>query len=574
MASYGIPSAGATLSATENADTIAVAFNQTAEASAIATYGLGGADVISFAAIGESVIGSSNAAGTVTIPLQTGDGGSGATKTASASIIVSGALVGLSSTYQYTQTYTGKTSVSGASTTITVGGSASTAAFLTSTRSFRYIKNSTIDGGAGNDAIYLGNQVIEATATTFNGGLGDDTIGSWTYNDNSAASAAFSTAVTVNAASFNGGAGNDVIDLNFGTAGLVKSTTIQGGLGLDTITFSADNNITASANYIFGGGDNDQISAHYDGNALNDTIAGGGGADVIAVEVAGTASSTQILGDAFNSMSDFDGADTITFSAANATAVTIQGMGGNDSISATVDAGGGLTLTTNAGNDSVFFSGDFNSSTIQLGGGSDYLLFSGDFAQTDLVSSTIYGGGDNDTIVFANQIGSGAGYDGGGTALTVYGGAGADIFSADNTNVSGSVFTFGYASAGDSTLTAMDTIAFIGSTTEGAFRFTYEPGSTDKGTFSATYASSTDGVVTFTSTYAASVTARAEYIDASMTTAGSTVTFKDGAGINYLFVQGATDADNLVVAVGDAANSKTITVSASTAQISLTFSAE
>ena len=52
MASYGIPSAGKTLSASVNSDTIKLAIGQTAEASSTNVYGLAGNDVISFAALG------------------------------------------------------------------------------------------------------------------------------------------------------------------------------------------------------------------------------------------------------------------------------------------------------------------------------------------------------------------------------------------------------------------------------------------------------------------------------------------------------------------------------------------
>ena len=244
-------------------------------------------------------------------------------------------------------------------------------------------------------------------------------------------------------------------------------------------------------------------------------------------------------------------------------------MGGNDKITANVDAGGGVLVQTNIGDDSVYFSGDFDSSQIQLGAGNDLLSFSGEFA-SDVSDAYIYGGGGNDTIQFMNEIQSGGGFSEA-TAATVFGGAGADVFSADNGDGTGAAFTFGYSAASDSTLSAMDTIGFIGGDSEGIYRFNYLPGSTDAANFSATNATAANGIATFTSTYAADVTARATYVDSQVTTAGAAVVFKDGAGINYLFVQGG--ADDLVVALGDAANSKTITMSASTAVIGVTFSA-
>ena len=123
--------------------------------------------------------------------------------------------------------------------------------------------------------------------------------------------------------------------------------------------------------YVLGGGGNDTIVSDFQADSFGNTVAGGGGADSLTVNVASTASASLILGDALNSIDAYDGADTIVFSAANSTAVTIQGMGGTDYITADVGAGGGTLIQTNVGNDSVYFSGDFDSSQIQLGAGND-----------------------------------------------------------------------------------------------------------------------------------------------------------------------------------------------------------
>ena len=560
MASYGIPSAGKTLTASVNSDTIKLSLGQTAEQSSTNVYGLAGNDVISFAALGDTVTGSAQAATTVTVDFHATGGA-----TASASTIISGAIVGNSATYTFSATTTGHTAnaASGAGG-FTVDGSAKTAAFLTSQRSVRYIVGSTVDAADGNDAVYLGNEIISLSASTLAGGAGNDTIGFWTYNDQSAASSTNTTAATVNAAFFDGGAGNDTIDLSHDAGGLIKATTVQGGQGADTITLSADASTVVSSVYVLGGGGNDTIVSDFQADSIGNTVAGGGGADSLTVNVASTASATLILGDALNSIDAYDGADTIVFSAAASTAVTIQGMGGNDYVTADVGAGGGTLIQTNVGDDSVYFSGDFDSSQIQLGAGNDLLVMSAanaGFGGTDVNSAYIYGGGGNDTIKFIADISSAGGYEG----------AGADVFSADDSDVvSGAAFTFGYSAASDSTLTAMDTIAFMGASTVDTFRFNYLPGSTDAGSFSATNATASNGFVTFTSTYAADVTARASYVDSQMTTAGASVVFRDGSNINYLFVQGGSD--DLVVALGDAANTKTISMSASTAIVAVTFS--
>ena len=76
MASYGIPSAGKTLSASVNSDTIKLALGQTAEASSTDVYGLAGNDVISYAALGATETASAN--GGVTLTLVTGVSGASA----------------------------------------------------------------------------------------------------------------------------------------------------------------------------------------------------------------------------------------------------------------------------------------------------------------------------------------------------------------------------------------------------------------------------------------------------------------------------------------------------------------
>ena len=566
MASNGIPSAGKTLTATVASDTIKLAYGQTAEQSSTNVYGLAGNDVISLAAVAESAKGS--AAGTTTITLDAANL-SGATGgiTASASTVLSGHIDGLSSTYTFSSTTTAKSDGNDSGgTAITLAASASTSVYLTSNRAVRYITNSTFDAGAGNDAVYLGNEVIALSAATVKGGDGDDTIGFWTYNDNSAASSTNTTAATINGAFFDGGAGNDVVDLSHDAGGVIKATTVQGGQGLDTITFSADASTTASSVYILGGGGNDAISLTLM-QLVGSTVA------LVALQTLSLLTRPLqlllcFLGDAMNNISH--GNDTITFSAAAANSVTVQGMGGNDKITADFAAAGGVLIQTNVGNDSVYFSGDFDSSQIQLGAGNDLLSFSGEFA-SDVSDSYIYGGGGNDTIQFFGDIASGGGFTKG-TAATVFGGAGADVFSADNADATGAAFTFGYSAASDSTLSAMDTIGFIGASTESIFRFNYIPGSTEEASFSAGKASATNGIATFTATYAADVTARANYVDSNTTTAGAAVVFTDGAGLSYLFVQGGDD--DLVVQLGDAANSKTFSISASTAVIGVTISAE
>ena len=79
--------------------------------------------------------------------------------TASASTIISGSIDNLSAIYLSFPTGKSNGNDSGG-TSFTVDGSASTSVYLTSNRGVRYITNSTFDAAAGNDAVYLGDQVI------------------------------------------------------------------------------------------------------------------------------------------------------------------------------------------------------------------------------------------------------------------------------------------------------------------------------------------------------------------------------------------------------------------------------
>ena len=105
----------------------------------------------------------------------------------------------------------------------------------------------------------------------------------------------------------------------------------------------------------------------------------------------------------------------------------------------------------------------------------------------------------------------------------------------------------------------MDTIAIGGAAQSGTYVFEALPGGLSVGTFSGANASGTNGVVTFTAGYDTNVTARADYLASVNSTTGTTLIFKDGSNVDYLFIQGGDD--QTVIQMGTAGTSTMGTVS-------------
>ena len=166
------------------------------------------------------------------------------------------------------------------------------------------------------------------------------------------------------------------------------------------------------------------------------------------------------------------------------------------------------------------------------------------------LTSKIVLGGDNDLVDLgaANVVAMAA-------DTTIIGGAGADLYTASaggNVN-QGMRFQF---SAGDSTLSAMDTIA-IGGGASTQFQFNYEPGSVQLASFSTAstdstaIASATNGVVEFVLDAPVSLTARVEFLDQQITTTGQVAIFNnENDNVSYLFIQGGSV--DTVVQIGTA----------------------
>ena len=157
---------------------------------------------------------------------------------------------------------------------------------------------------------------------------------------------------------------------------------------------------------------------------------------------------------------------------------------------------------------------------------------------------------------------------------TVIGGAGADYTAAAGGNANQGVrFQF---SAGDSTLSAMDTIVGGGSNTQ--FQFNYEPGSVQLANFatastnSTAIASATNGVVEFVTDAPASLTARVEFLDQQVTTVGNIAIFNnENNNVSYLFVQGGSVDTVVQIGTAGTVSGATLAVAGNNASFSATI---
>lgn len=170
---------------------------------------------------------------------------------------------------------------------------------------FEFFAGGLISGNQGDDVIGNNQLGISATASTINGGQGNDTLFAGNLqtsllngnigNDELFVDDFFGT-VNINNASVFGGQGNDTISVD--TSGFlsnVNGTKIEGNLGNDRIFLEIDGSFSGSA--VSGGEGDDLIDADslFDGNDLgisdtglllngdagDDTIHGGAGRDTI-----------------------------------------------------------------------------------------------------------------------------------------------------------------------------------------------------------------------------------------------------------------------------------------------------
>ena len=531
MAYYGIPTAAASLTATNANDTITILGRGTT-LTAQSVQGADGNDIISLGAVGKTAVASS----TISIASGTFGVSGSATNTDVTAIAYLSDSAGSTLTGSFT-----------ASASITTGVSVHLTGVVTSQQATRTANSIYLQGNAGNDTIALGDSLILASASTFAGGQGDDYIlGATNVNDVWAGTATALDGTVVNAGAIEGGNGNDTITLQ--GAAFFSAVSLNANKGDDVVDIrSAQLNSTL----IGLGAGNDNYSGVATG-ANASTIAGGKGNDIISLTFteADTLSGNIIAGDRGNNVVlDGDGNDSIYINITASTTLasgTVYGGGGNDSIqlqgTGTTNA---LFVSMNAGADvfSAASSHSIKSSFIGMGAGDDII----DIAKSaDALNTDIHLGKGSDTITFnQNDIGSATNASG----TTIYGGAGADLLATDALLSDGdTVFAaFEYNADSESTLAAMDTIAVMATAGSGTYSVLYQVGGASRATFSAAGATATNGLVVFSSTFDNAVTARVSKL-ASNTDVGDAAVFYDGAGQSYLFVNGSTD--DLVVEMG------------------------
>jgi len=545
MAIFGIYTAAQAVTATDAADTIAF-FGASAVSTANTVIAGNGDDIIWLGAQGYTAVYTGTQAGTL-----------------SGTPIISASLIGQDITYSTSFTYAATGSSTGNSLT----------GVITSQAGARQIRYAGLYGNAGNDSIYLA-PVFTAGATaapgftnfqnsTIGGGAGDDLIGTISFVASTAVTGTATTAAVFDEALIEGGGGNDTIVI-LGNSGLYTATSIQGGQGNDILNLDDELGGFTADSQLLGGGGDDVISGRI--SAFNSaTVAGGGGNDSITLSAA-IGHATLFALDTFNVASQYDGNDLLSafFTGGNvgsASGITIQAGGGNDSIHIGVSAGIAQSnvYQLNAGDD-LLSSVLISSTTIEGGAGNDTIQ-----GMSSMLASYAQLGGGNDVFTFN---GSASAMATGLSATTLFGGAGADLFSG-TAGVANARMTmgaqWGYASAGDSNISATDSIHF--SNTGGSYLFRWTPGNASTTSFNTSTFTATNGSVNFTGTFANGVTARAEALSQAGFSAGSTFAFIDGNNNSYLFISGGTStsmADDLVVKVGTAgvASGGSIAVSA------------
>jgi len=536
MAYYGIPSAGAALTASNQADVLQRFGLTTALMTGNTLLGVDGNDVISLGAVARNAVASAtmSASGDYYSGINPGE----------ATLTVS--LLGSAGTTYSTANSTGS-GVSGFS--VLVSG------VVTSNQGTRALAGSQVYGNAGDDSILLGNRLSSVSASTVGGGAGNDLIGTYTFISGVAAYAGdlsttgeggIGIAGSQTKSFIEAGGGNDTIHLIYSSHTSFSANTIQGSQGDDSISFVSTASGGSTASQIFGGGGSDTITTRIS-SISSTTIGGGGGNDTIVFQAGGTVHGSQINGDTFAVASIYDGSDYISGSVAGAfSSNTIAGGGGNDTVifSGGNDAGNNL-YALNAGDDSLTLNGTISASTIQAGAGNDTITVLSGFKG----GAVAYLGGNADIFVAsANEV-----IDSGTFAGTVFGGAGGDELLSGAKHSGGTIgITFGYSAFTDSTLSAYDTIKVNYVSGGGSFVFNMTQGGISQGSFSGSGVTGTDGIATFSSTFSTDLTARVEALDTSLTTQGAAVTFRGGTGLNYLFVQGGSTgiSDDLLVQIG------------------------
>lgn len=464
MAYYGIPSAGLVLTASTANDTVAMANLGGTTITAASVYGAEGNDIISLGAVGRTAI--------ATASFKSGVAGA----TNSGSNTLTAILVG-------SATYTDSTAVGTGVQSASVG----VTGVITSQQGARIVNGSLFQANAGNDSIVLGDKLSRVSASTFAGGAGNDVIGGYTNVNNVWTSTTVSGATFISsnieggdgndtvylrgsasysALSINANKGNDLID--FQSAIVTKSIiglgagndqlsgqfesiatgTIAGGMGNDTIQINSTTN-----SYLVVGGDRaNNVNQDGDGNdsifimgsVTASTIYGGGGND--SITWSGDAGSGNLI-------SLNQGFDVFTANQGSLLNNSTVALGNNGDlfrvqgtatiISSTINMGKGLDTFSLSSID--VSTGSFAGSTINGGAGNDFLLASASLNNADTVAFTLgYATASDSTITAYDTIGVGiaAGQSGNYVFNYAPGGAVQASFTAAGLTSTNGVVTF------------------------------------------------------------------------------------------------------------------------------------
>lgn len=402
-------------------------------------------------------------------------------------------------------------------------------------------QGSIIQGGVGNDSIFLGDQITTFDQVSVRGGTGNDVIG--TFNSGGATTGILSN---LSGGEIKGGNGNDTVYVNL-SGESASDFKIVGNAGNDTVMFSAAS-AEANSGFIAGGKGNDTVYVDA-ASGKYASIKGGDGKDSIYVAFSAVTNNSLI-----DAGSD-DGADTINLALDTYSSTSVYGGGGNDSIvvSGSTDAGTNL-FDAGTGDDTVVFQSagadTISGSTIKGGVGNDSIYLNPQ-AIGAFQSGLIQGGKGNDTITIAtvDVIGSA-----GSVATTLKGGAGADSLTISAVGGKTGVVnsgTFAFDSFGQSTLTEMDTLSFSTAAISADSDASYGSGRINvfagmglntgvSGAGAVGQVSASSGYIIWSGYSDNSLTARVSAIDAGYTTTGDYAVFTTDNTTRYLFVQGGS----------------------------------
>ena len=397
MAYYGIPSAGLVLTASTGNDTVAMATQgSTTTITAASVYGADGNDIISLGAVGRTAVASAMISGRE-----------------KADTDESGAVVEITATLGVSATYSNQ--ASGAITGADTLGVAVTGV-ITSQQAARIVNGALFQSNAGNDSIALGDKLSRVSAATFAGGAGNDVIGGYTNVNNVWTATTVSGAVFVSS-DIEGGNGNDTVYLRGSAA--YSAIDVNANKGNDLIDFQS---AVASKSIIGLGAGNDELSGQFN-SLTTATIAGGKGNDTIQINSTTNSYLVVGGDRAGNVNTDGDGNDSITINSTVTGSTVYGGGGndsitwsgvagsanlvslnkGNDVFTANNLADiNDTTIAMGAGNDLFRSQGSakIDSSTINMGKGNDtFSLSSVDVTTGSFAGSTINGGAGADFLL-------------------------------------------------------------------------------------------------------------------------------------------------------------------------------